>query len=492
MKLARRTFLRGVGGISVGLPLLDAMLGDHGDALANGDALPLCYVLCFGGFSLGCDDDPMPNNVVPVQAGPGYSLGAGIAPLAGYDRVCDQITVVSKLSIPAQLSFGDPIPPAGRGVNFHSHTNPLFTGTASLVPFPGASEDHRVSNPSSDQVVAAAIASDTRFASLQYRAQALLYNSSVGPLNRDLMSWRLDGSGGAEPLHPESSPRQAFDALFLAFVPDDPAEAARRAFEIEKRRSILDLVDRRMAGTIDRLGASDRARLNEHYEVIRQLEKLLDDLPPDQTGACRLLGDPGDDPQMGGAFEGDTAGAYDIDAGYSGEATRIRVFNDLVHMALVCDSTRVVTFMHSMMQSFMNVHPITGHGFAMHDMTHQGSTTQYNDVIAWHIDHFAALVAKLRDTPEGSGSVLDRCAVVYLSEGGGGPRAGGGSPWTAHSTDDMVMFVSGGAGGLVRGQHIVAPSNANHPANVLISAMHAVGVEEGLGDVEGYIPELFG
>jgi hypothetical protein len=54
------------------------------------------------------------------------------------------------------------------------------------------------------------------------------------------------------------------------------------------------------------------------------------------------------------------------------------------------------------------------------------------------------------------------------------------------------MLVAGGAGGLVQGEHIVAPASANHTANVLISAMHAVGVEQDLGDVEGTIPALFG
>jgi hypothetical protein len=139
----------------------------------------------------------------------------------------------------------------------------------------------------------------------------------------------------------------------------------------------------------------------------------------------------------------------------------------------------------------MNVEPFTGHQFAMHDMSHNGQTVNYDDVIAWHMDHYAYLVAKLRDTPEGAGTLLDSCAVVYLTEAGGGYSYENGSAFSAHSTDNMAMFIAGGAGGLVRGQHIVAPNGANHPSNVLISAMHAVGVEEDLGDVEGYIPELF-
>jgi hypothetical protein len=87
--------------------------------------------------------------------------------------------------------------------------------------------------------------------------------------------------------------------------------------------------------------------------------------------------------------------------------------------------------------------------------------------------------------------VLDNVAACYLIEAGGGYSYESGAAFTAHSTDNMAMLVAGGAGGLVRGEHVVAPANANHTANVLISAMHAVGVEQDLGEVEGYIPELF-
>jgi hypothetical protein len=489
--LPRRSFLRGLGGTAIGLPLLDAMLGDHGDALAGGSKIPARFLLCFGGFPLGCDQGPDPGNFVPATTGPGYSVGAAAAPLSDHGDVRSEVTIVSGLSIPSQTAFGGPIPPGGRGINFHAHTNPLFTGTASLVPAPGESHDYRVTNWSSDQIVADAIAGDTTFHSLQYRAQALLYNSGTAAYWRDLMSWRLDAQGQASALYPVASPRQAFDSLFTGFVPDDPAEAAAKAFELAKRKSILDLVDRRMDGMIDKLGAADKIKLEQHYDAIRQIEELLDATPPDQTGACELLDDPGEDPPLGGAFVGDDPNAYDVNAGYSGEDTRIRVLSDLVHMAFTCDLTRVATFMNTMVQSFMNVAQLTGHQYALHDMTHSGYTVQFNDVIAWHVDHFAYLVAKLRDTPEGAGSLLDHCAVGYLMEAGGGYSYENGAAFSAHSTDNMAMMVAGGAGGLVRGHHVVAPANADHPANVLISLMHAVGVEEDLGDVSGVIPELF-
>jgi hypothetical protein len=101
-------------------------------------------------------------------------------------------------------------------------------------------------------------------------------------------------------------------------------------------------------------------------------------------------------------------------------------------------------------------------------------------------------VAKLHDTPEGAGTLLDSCAVLLLNEAGGGVSYENGIPWTAHSTDNMAMLVAGGAGGLRQGEHIVAPAGLAHPGNVIVTAMHAVGVEEDFGEVSGVIPELLG
>jgi hypothetical protein len=64
---------------------------------------------------------------------------------------------------------------------------------------------------------------------------------------------------------------------------------------------------------------------------------------------------------------------------------------------------------------------------------------------------------------------------------------------SAHSTYNMCMLIAGGAGGLKQGHHVVAPRGLDHPANVLITLMHAVGVPAGqLGEISGAIPALLG
>ena len=289
---------------------------------------------------------------------------------------------------------------------------------------------------------------------------------------------------------PTVSPRLAYDALFTGFVPPDPAEAAAAAFELRKRKSVLDLVDRSMDGMVSTLGSADKQRLEKHLEEIRSLETRLDAIPPDQTGECGLLRDPGDDPPLGG--EPSNPGHYDVNLGYSDEDERLSLLVDFMHMAFTCDLTRVGALMMTMWQSFMNVEPISGHLWSQHEVHHQSVPNDLTDVVAWHMDHFGRLVGKLRDTAEGDGSLLDNCAVVFFNEGGHGYGYEGGSQYSSHSTDNMVAFIAGGAGGLKRGHHVVAPAGLDHPVNVIISAMNAAGAPvTSHGEVNGIIPNLF-
>jgi hypothetical protein len=291
-------------------------------------------------------------------------------------------------------------------------------------------------------------------------------------------------------IRPQTSPKQAYDSLFTSFVPDDPVAAAAKAFETRKRKSILDRVDRSMSGLLPRLGAWDRARMERHYDEVRAIEALLDAEAPSVSGACSLLPDPGADPPVGGDF-----GApfdYNVNLGYSDEEARARIFTRLVHMAFVCDLTRVGTLMYTAFQSFMNAQAISGAQLNQHAVTHNGAQTQLDNLIAWHVDHFGELVSLLRDTPEGNGSVLDNCAVAFIPEGGfrtnPAPVPGG----ISHNTENMCLLLAGGAGGLRQGEHIQAPAGTNHPGHVLISMMKAVGVPgDTLGELSGHIPELF-
>ncbi len=478
-KLSRRALLRGMGGVAIALPVLEVML-DGKTLQADPPATPpRRYLVCFGGQSLGADDDTLINDYVPNTVGPNYDLKSALAPLSS---VKNEISVVSGLSIPT--ANGGAIPAGGRADDFHiTSLSPLFSGVRS-------SDVQTVMGPTSDQIVADTIGTTT-FKSLVYRVQAAWYLSVSAPYGRDIMSYRAGTGSRPTPIPATVSPKQAFDSLFTNFVqPNNQAQAKEAELALRQRKSVLDLVHKRADRLIARLGGADRQRIERHLDEIRDLERRVGAIPPVASGACQKPGDPGGDPALGGN-QGDS---FNQNLGYSGEEQRARAFCDLIHIAMVCDLSRVASLMFTMAQSHLNMYQLTGQASDLHELGHHGlpgrdGTLQMSKAIAWHMKHFAYLIGKLRDTPEASGNVLDNTVAVFLHEGGHGLDPSSGLEWSSHSTQNMACLIAGRAGGLKPGKHVVA--TGKHPANVLVTAMNAAGVVSStLGEVTGNIPEL--
>jgi len=513
IKLRRRTFLRGLGGVGLALPVLETMLNDHGTAYADGGAIPKRYLVCFTGANIGASADPLITELVPDTVGAGYDVKAALAPFAApgelaghyptrerYD-IAKDVAVVSGLRIPWDTGGG--VPAGGRPNHFHGHQlAPMFTGMRSL-------EDENVqlpTAPSSDQIVADAIAGDTIFRSLSYLVQASAYGASFYGLASRMSAREQDGE--VVMIDPTVSPQLAYKSLFGNFVPPDPAEAAAHDFMLKARKSVIDLVRGDAERLVAKLGGADRKRIERHFDELRDLEKRINAIPPALGGSCAILPDPGEDPGVGGnvpSVDGMTGYAgTDLNVGYSGEEERARVFCDLMRMAFACDLTRVGTILFTVESSVLNMYPLTGQPCDLHAISHYGlsglvggtpyenfSETQHQSVVvAWHMKHFAYLVDQLRQTPEGAGTLLDECAAVFLFGAGHG-YSEEGYELGSHSSENMAALVAGRAGGLNAGHHVVA--DGLHPANVLVTAMNAVGVPtETLGEVTGVIPGLTG
>jgi Protein of unknown function (DUF1552) len=353
-------------------------------------------------------------------------------------------------------------------------------------------------------VIANLYQSETVLPSLVLRAQPSFYLSGYSFAGRHRMSYRGDG----DPVEAQDSPQTAFQSIFGGFVPDDAGAAARQQFAQRGRRSVLDLISQKREEVLGRVGNADRIRLERHFDEIRDLERRIAATSPQAGGTCQLPTDPGTDPAVGGDNAGAGSGDIATNTGYSGEDTRARLMADLIHMAFVCDLTRAATLQITAFQSHMNVYPITGNLDSpiplarpiradLHEVGHNGDT-EYRGQLAvslclqWHVGIYAYLLEKLKQTPEGDGSVLDNCALVFMPEAGHGRHLNtptDTAPKT-HSVEEMVLLVAGRAGGLVPGRHI--PTAGAHPAQCLLSAMRGAGYTgDTLGEVTGHLPELF-
>ena len=513
-KLSRRTLLRGIGGVVVGLPILECMLGPHGEQLAEASTtgLPQRYALLFAGQAMGGDNYAKDSSriaganiqeeghfIAPAAVGAGYGITTPLVPLQDLGLV-DDVSVVTNMAIPYNTNdpAGAAVPAGGAFRDFHGGgASPLLSGTRST------SSGFVCNGPTSDQVMADLCAGDTIHRHLVMRAQVPFYLTGYDHSGRQYISYQ--GAGNAGRVEAQTSPRNAYMSLFGSFIPPDDAEGqARLDFQLRSRRSVLDLVTGNRQRLTSQVSNADRLRLEEHFDQIRSLEERLAATPPGVGGVCQKPADPGPDPAIGGDNTG--SGSDDITSsstGYSDEHGRARIMCDLIHMAFACDLTRVATLQITAFQTHMSALPVSnllGYDFHadIHELGHNGDVNNRGQkamslMLQWHVSHYAYLLDKLKNTPEGAGNMLDNSALVFTAEAGHGRQLNDPTVMDnqTHSVENMAMIVGGRAGGLQPGTHI--RTNGAHPAQCLISAMRAAGNPgDTLGEVSGIIPELFG
>ncbi|MBM4279261.1 MAG: DUF1552 domain-containing protein [Deltaproteobacteria bacterium] len=262
--------------------------------------------------------------------------------------------------------------------------------------------------PSIDQLVSRAIAADGRLPSLTLAVTGATNGGAV---------WRDAG----QPLPPDGNPLAAFARLF---PPVDDGGGLSTSDRVRAAQgSVLDLVADQYDALLPRLSGEDRAKLALHRDLVRQAERRVGEL---QDLQCRRPNEPRvvDDFSRLDFYE-----------------SRFDAFVDITAAALACDLTRVVTLQLSQLR---NDHlGIAGDVHA--DFAHNSETnsqaievmSRYGEV---HAGHFARLLEALDAVPEGNGTLLDHCAVLWCSELATG----------THKFNVWPAFVAGGAGGALR------------------------------------------
>lgn len=488
--LTRRSLLRALGPAALALPALELTC-----ERASAQEPPKRFVLMYAGMSASRGGGPG-NLVVPTSAGRGYglsrpllSLGAGELPYggSGYD-VQNDVSVVSGLKIP--WGTGLDIPPAGRSVHFHYNTSePQTTGMRR-----GADRSNGPAATSADVLVGDALGGDTSHQSLSYRVQAARYitggNATEGGLHALSLRRREDGS--LQSIEAVTSPRLAYQSLFSGFVPENEGRE-EAILRLQQRRDILTAVHSRTSRVMSRLGTQDQRTVQRHLEELAALQNRLAMIPEPGVGSCAVPTSPGEDPPISDGHETFENGnlMYTPGRGWSQETQRGNAMVDMIQMAFACDLARSVGFRITLDQTFLNGDVPVGANSDMHELTHSGNTEGCADSLGWHVEFFSRLVRGLKDTPDVDGNpILDSTAIVLLFEGGFGFDPEGSADNSTHSTENMVALVGGGAGGLTPGVHV--QTDEAHPAQVVASALEAVGLEDRLGEVEGRVAGLFG
>jgi len=431
MRLGRRTFLRGLTaglGATVGLPLLEAMLDAHGTAMANGEPLPLRLGTFFWGNGI------VPGNWTPQGVGPGWAPSPNLQPLHDAGVVPD-VAVLSGFNHDSNVGCHNP----GRAL--------MLSGSWDGTPFDGAAGTSSATRPSVDQLAADVLGQGTTFPSVELAVS----RAGFGSEDTFSCSWR-DGSL----LPAETSPRALFDRLFLGFEPDDSLRQARL--------SVLDSVLGDAEELRGRLGAADKVRLEAHLESLRALEVRVDAEPP----ICAVPSAPLDPDETGG----------------EALMARTELFAELLAMALVCDLTRVfsIRFTQSVGDTvFADIGALEG----SHTLSHS-NYAMHSNTVTHTIACFAALVRRFADQVEGEGRLLDRCALMAVSDLCDG---------SVHTVADVPILVAGQAGGALQTGFHHREAMGARASTVPFTLLRAVGVPdvtfgEGVGEATETVSAL--
>jgi hypothetical protein len=155
---------------------------------------------------------------------------------------------------------------------------------------------------------------------------------------------------------------------------------------------------------------------------------------------------------------------------------------DLQHLAFQTDTTRVTTFMLSR-ELNNRTYPQIGVPGQHHAISHHGykaeQEAQHARINTYHVMLFARFLEKMRNTPDGDGSLLDHTLMLYGSGMGDG---------NVHSKDPISSLLVGGAGGKLKGdRHIRMPEHTPH-ANLLLAVLDLAGIRAGeIGNSTGTV-----
>ena len=432
MSLSRRTFLRGAGA-TVALPFLDAMVPAMAKAATPAGTTRAGFIYVPHGADM--------RSWTPASAGVGVELSPTLKTL---EAVKDQLVVISNLR--------------RAGGQAEMHAAAACGWLSGAVPKPTEGEDYRIGT-TIDQVLARQFGQESPFPSLEFATED--FTGYVGGCVPGFSCAYMNTISWASPTTPlpmEINPRVAFERLF-----GDGGSGESRRKQLREDRSILDAIVGEAQALQGRLGASDRSRVSDYLDDVREIERRIQRTEHQQQSDVQLVDKP--------------LGIPDSFADHSA------LMFDLLLVAWQTDLTRVFTFMMSR-EASQRTFPEINVNDPWHVVSHHGDRPEKiannAKVNVLCLQMYARFLEKLKATPDGDGSLLDHAMLFYGS---------GMANSNVHAIDPLPMVAVGGR--LGKGdRHVVLPQRTQI-GNLWLSVANHMGTPlEKFGDSTGTV-ELF-
>ena len=344
--------------------------------------------------------------------------------------ICDHVVTVSRMRAPsgsihlgASAAWLNGVGPAGKNGDFTA----------------------LVSKKTIDQHIADKVAGDTPLRSLELGTEDM--GTSAGACDGypcaffNSLSWRDDTT----PLPMSVHPTVTFERMF-----GEVGTTEQRIKNARLKRSILDSVVTESQRMSRRLNASDREIMDEWLTNIRDVESKL------QRMTTRFASLPNADaptsiPEL---FDDHMTVTY-----------------DLMYLAYRADISRVATFMvghEASSRSYAHLGIPDAHHSISHHANNPETLAKYAKIGTYHVAKMAELVARMADTKEGTGTMLDHSLLYF---------GAGMSNGNVHDRSNPPAMLVGGAHGRMEGNRHIAATPDTPVANLLLGIGELAGVE---------------
>src|ERR1700730_12323510 len=314
-----------------------------------------------------------------------------------------------------------------------------------------------------DQIIAQKIGGENLMPSMQLAVEDPGANSTnCGEGYSGTYTNTISWSSPTQPLPMELNPQVVFERMF-----GDGSSVEQRAKRRKRDGSILDSLTGSLSRLRNESSASDRAQIDNYTENVREIERRLQIAMKASTVAPEDMSVPVGVPQT-----------YD---------EHIKLQFDLLALAFQADITRVGTLLFARDLTGRTYPESEAPTLGFHGGSHHGEDPRrINDlskINQYHVKMLAHLVARLADTPDGDGSLLDHSLVLYGSNMGNSNQ---------HVHYDVPHVLVGGLNGKLKGgRHLAYPTKTVPTGNLLLSVLDKYDIrQDSIGDSTGRLDNL--
>jgi hypothetical protein len=451
-KIDRRTVIKGAGTIAIALPWLEIM-GAPRRAHAQSSTVPLKRFLTVYQPGGAVRQGQIGDKYTPTGTETAFTLSPVLSPLADYQK---RLLIVDGTN----LTCGDQFK-----YNVEQHQGGEVGWLTGAIQMGGGNWIAK-NSPSIDQVLAPRLSAGKSFPTGLQLAVRWGTGTSHGKLSPQC-TMNFDSNG--TPIPPRLDPQDVFKTLFGSATGGNGGMAPDTL--ASRRKSILDFVGNKYAALEMKLGADDRARIDQHLMQIRDLEQrqTMLSMPTMQTASCKtpmLIDTSGYNPTSA-LNSVDSANPMIKDLATDQKIPAVGQFMmDMLMMALACDKTAVGSFQWTDSEA-KHTFPWLNLSEHHHYYQHDGGfrPTECTQIDTWYSSMHAYLLKGLQAVDMGGHTLLDETLLFFGTELADPP---------SHSKANMPFMLAGGDGKTVRTGRWIKCGGVPHN-KLLTSILNAFG-----------------